>query len=131
MCLYRIFNFLIICIKGKNEQIISMPMVFFSNYWIEKKDNLKNPSTDDGHREVSAKFKPCDVPIIIEAMVCLMKMNPSMFKQSGEEEMFKSDAFISRIKNNALPPTSKEAEVEELPALVDINGNIENEKIVK
>ena len=121
----RCVSFMMNTFKGKNEQLISIPTIFFSNYWMEKKENLKNPLTNDGHRESTAKFKPRDIPAIIEAMQCVMKMNPLIFKQSQDEENFKSDAFISRIKNS-VPALSKEAEVEELPALVDINENIAN-----
>ena len=121
----RCVSFMMNTFKGKNEQLISIPTVFFSNYWVEKKENLKNPLTDDGHREQTAKFKPRDVPFIIEAMNCMMKMNPLIFTQSEAEEKFKSDAFISRIRNS-VPALSKEAEVEELPDLVDINENVVN-----
>ena len=63
----RCISFMFNTFKNKNEQTVSVPTIFFSNYWQEKPENLKNPLNDNGEREQTAKFKPRDIPDIIEA----------------------------------------------------------------
>ena len=121
----RCVSFMFNTFKNKNEQTISVPTLFFSNYWQEKLENLKNPLNDNGEREQTAKFKPRDIPDIIEACRLVMKMNPQLFKAISNGEKFKGDAFISRIRKS-VPAASTEAEVEELPKLIDDNENVVN-----
>ena len=35
--------------QNKNQQMIKVPTMFFSNYWQEKPENLKNPLNDNGN----------------------------------------------------------------------------------
>ena len=121
----RCLSFMFNTFKNKNEQTISVPTLFFSNYWQEKQENLKNPLNDNGEREQTAKFKPRDIPDIIEACKLVMKMNPHLFKSISNGDKFKGDAFISRIRKS-VTDTSTEAEFEELPNLIDNNENVVN-----
>ena len=119
----RGISFMFNTFKNKNEQTISVPTLFFSNYWQEKAENLKNPLNDNGEREQTAKFKPHDIPAIIEACKLVMKINPHLFKSITNEEKFKADQFISRIRKT-LPAATNEADIEELPDLIDNNENV-------
>jgi hypothetical protein len=125
----RCISFMFNTFKNKNEQTVSVPTIFFSNYWQEKPENLKNPLNDNGEREQTAKFKPRDIPDIIEACKLIMKMNQTIFKGISNGEKFKGDAFINRIRKS-VPAISTEAEeeeeVEELPKLIDNNENVVN-----
>ena len=122
----RCVSFMFNTFKNKNEQTISVPTLFFSNYWQEKLENLKNPLNDNGEREQTAKFKPRDIPDIIEACRLVMKMNPTIFKGISNGEKFKGDQFINRIRKSVPAISTKAEEVEELPNLIDNNENLVN-----
>ena len=105
--------------KNKNDISIKVPTMFFSNYWQEKAENLKNPLTDNGNREATAKFKPRDLPLIIEACKVVMKLNPHLYKTVLTEDNFKADTFISRVRKELQATPNNQADIEELTDLTD------------
>ena len=102
--------------EGKDKKIIRDPTFFVFNLWQEKRENLKNPDKDDGHREMTAKLKPRDIPALIEVCKAVELLNPKLFKNiSPSASQFNAVNFVNRIMEaEAKESSTKVAEVEEL-----------------
>ena len=102
--------------EGKDKKTIRDPTLFVFNLWQEKKENLKNPDKDNGHREVTAKLKPRDIPALIEVCKAIQLLNPKLFKNiSPSACQFNAVDFANRLlEAEANESSTKAAEVEEL-----------------
>lgn len=100
--------------EGKDKKIIKDPTFFVFNLWQEKRENLKYPDKDDGHREMAAKLKPRDIPALIEVCKAVELLNPKLFKNiSPSACQFNAVNFVNRIME-AEAKAANVAEVEEL-----------------
>ena len=110
--------------KSKEGKDVKTPTLFFVNHWEEKKENMKNPNSDNGKkkgfiykkdcnehnsiffivdsffftgkREIAAKFRPQDLPSIEEALKAIKSMNPKIFDKLADKPEFDANIFVSR-----------------------------------
>ena len=101
--------------KGKDEKTIRDPTLFVFNHWQEKKENLKNPETDDGKRETAAKLKPRDIDVLVEVCRAAKMLNPRLFDNIPTQSKFNAIQFVKRmLAEEDENSNSLIAEVEEL-----------------
>ena len=81
-----------------NNEWITSPAVFFSNYWQADPATIKNPVDDNGKRETNAKFKPEEVPYIRDTMQLIMDTNPEIYQNMTVEQM-PAIEFLKRVEH--------------------------------
>ena len=57
-----------------------------------------------GLREIAAKFRPQDLPIIEEALKAIKSMNPKIFDKVRDKTDFDAKIFVDRVKRNTGTP---------------------------
>ena len=96
--------------------------MFIFNLWQEKRENLKNPDKDNGHRETTAKLKPRDIPALIEACKAVQMLNPKIFENLPPTSQFNAVQFVKRLLEAEKEFSAKTAEVQELDGDESIEG---------
>ena len=99
---------------GRDGKEIKNPTVWMINHWEEKKENIKHPETDDGHRETAARFKPHEIPIIEEAFKAIKLLNPAIFNNMKTHNNFKAEDFINRVAKKGIALETARADVEDV-----------------
>ena len=80
-----------------NNEWITSPACFFSNYWMADPATIKNPLEDNGKRETNAKFKIEEVPYIRDTMQLIMDSNPEIYENMTVEQM-PAVEFLKRVE---------------------------------
>ena len=84
-----------------NNEWITSPAVFFSNYWQADPATIKDPVNDNGKRETNAKFKPEEVPYIRDTMQLIIDTNPEIYQNMAVEKMPELE-FLKRVGEDTI-----------------------------
>ena len=69
-----------------NEEWQKVPTIFFTSVYYEKPENLADPLTDNGRREIHVKFSPKEYPLIMKAMREIKAKNMEIFKNIPDDD---------------------------------------------
>ena len=84
-----------------NNQWITSPEVFFSNYWQADPKTIKDLVNDNGKRETNVKFKPEEVPYIRDTMQLIIDTNPEIYQNMTIEKMPELE-FLKRVGEDTI-----------------------------
>ena len=84
-----------------NNQWITSPEVFFSNYWQADPKTIKDLVNDNGKRETNAKFALEEVPYIRDTMQLIIDTNPEIYQNMTIEKMPELE-FLKRVGEDTI-----------------------------
>ena len=76
---------------------------------------MKDPDSDDGERETTAKLKPRDIPYLLKVCRVAQMLNPKCFENSPSALDFDADVYCKNyLEKEAAEDASTTADVEEI-----------------